>query len=452
MKAIVISLLLIVCVVLAGCNNQPTVEEATAAFCESLEGFSGALKSLQSTLTPTATVDAVKSAAGDVDKAWEQVTEAAGDLKEVRVDTIDAAWKGVRQTIDNVDGDDTLAAAGANISASLAQVDAALAAVGSVSCPATGAAAPADEAAADEAAAGDAVAAEPTAAPAQPAPEIAGFTGTYSATVKLAGVTETGMVLVLNEDGSAFLVMRPAGQAAETVVSGQWQDAGDGTAAVTLTEVDGSEIASPEKFTFVQEGNVLAAVEYNADVYGADGFSLQRMEDASVSAEAETVAAQAGAEITGTLPLTPTAEVAAAITATISLTPTAEVAAAPAESAAATGEATPLVATWQLQQINQASDLTFTPDDPAKYTVTFNADGTLNVTADCNTGSGTYTANSSGRLTIQVSASRAYCGTTSLTNQFVSYLNVANSYLIEGQQLTIGFSNDSGAMTFTAAP
>ncbi|HRX04465.1 MAG TPA: META domain-containing protein, partial [Anaerolineae bacterium] len=90
--------------------------------------------------------------------------------------------------------------------------------------------------------------------------------------------------------------------------------------------------------------------------------------------------------------------------------------------------------------------------DPTLYTVTFRADGTLGVVADCNSGVGTYQASESGALTINLAISHAFCASNSLSNQFISYLEVANSYNVQGDMLTIGFSSNNGTMIFAAAP
>ena len=76
----------------------------------------------------------------------------------------------------------------------------------------------------------------------------------------------------------------------------------------------------------------------------------------------------------------------------------------------------------------------------------------MSVLADCNTGVGTFQASESGALTINISATRAYCGTSSLSSQFIRYLDVANSYDVQGDILNISYSNNSGTMIFAGTP
>lgn len=218
--------------------------------------------------------------------------------------------------------------------------------------------------------------------------------------------------------------------------------------------------------TFKLAGDSLEAVQYDPMVYGENGFSLPRVHDTSVAAEANTL--QAGSAITATAPISAAAPITAAapLTASAPLTAaapvlvippptTAEAPAPPADSSTAAEQAapaSPLDRPWQLQQITQTSGVEYTPADPSLYNVTFKAGGALTVTADCNTGLGVYQADASGALTIDLASSYAYCAPGSLSNQFISYLNVANAYTVAGDTLTIAFSSNSGLMTFTAAP
>lgn len=449
MKKYLIGLLLILSIIAAGCS-QPTVEEATDAFCTNLQAFGDALANLEE-ISTTSTVGELKDATEAVEDAWNATARSARELNELKLDTIDEAWKNVRRTINQVSADDTLAAAVANVGAGLEEVRAAYEQIGDVACPGVAAPQRTGEPASEP------QPVEPVAPADEPAPP--GFTGTFSATLMLAG-SETEMVLVLNEDSSVFAVMRPVEKPAETVVLGRWQDNGDGTAGVTLDSMlDGGSLAMPETYAFRLEGDQLVAFQFDETVYGADGFSMQRMRDPAVVAETAAVAQQATAGITATasltaaIPLTTTTPAtttggAALLSGLFDVPPEQAQPEAVAEPAL---PASPLGRVWQLQQITQNSGVNYTPDDPGLYTVTFNADETLTVLADCNTGTGTYQASADGDLTIQLSASHAYCSASSLSNQFISYLSVANSHTVQGDQLTIGFSNGAGQMAFTAA-
>jgi heat shock protein HslJ len=85
--------------------------------------------------------------------------------------------------------------------------------------------------------------------------------------------------------------------------------------------------------------------------------------------------------------------------------------------------------------------------EPDKYTVTFQTNGTANVKADCNSASLTYTTNGS-QLTIKAGPmTLVYCGSGSLSNEFVQALEQATTYSVQGGTLTIN-TGSNGTMTF----
>jgi heat shock protein HslJ len=77
---------------------------------------------------------------------------------------------------------------------------------------------------------------------------------------------------------------------------------------------------------------------------------------------------------------------------------------------------------WQWVSVtNQSTGETTTVPNPESYTITFNADGTMNGKADCNNFSGTYSQENG--LIIKVETSTmAYCGDTSLDQQYLALL------------------------------
>jgi len=90
--------------------------------------------------------------------------------------------------------------------------------------------------------------------------------------------------------------------------------------------------------------------------------------------------------------------------------------------------------------------------DRNKYTIAFAADGTFDSTADCNNVRGTYTATSSGGLTITPGPSTIVaCPDGSLSDLFVLGLSNAASYRVASGTLTITL-NDGGSMAFEPRP
>ncbi len=93
---------------------------------------------------------------------------------------------------------------------------------------------------------------------------------------------------------------------------------------------------------------------------------------------------------------------------------------------------------------------TFTPTVPANYTLEFLV-GTVNVKADCNTGSGKYTVNTKDS-TIKlgpIAISMMACPEGSLDSRFLQQLDAARIYTIEGDTLRLDLFADSGTMHFS---
>ncbi len=102
---------------------------------------------------------------------------------------------------------------------------------------------------------------------------------------------------------------------------------------------------------------------------------------------------------------------------------------------------------WKWQEL-------FTPaeqisiDSPEKYTVEFQDDGILNVTADCNLGSGTYKLDGQ-QLSINItSTTLALCAEGSYGDLFFQSLDSAAVYFMDGENLMIDQFADGGTMRF----
>jgi heat shock protein HslJ len=104
--------------------------------------------------------------------------------------------------------------------------------------------------------------------------------------------------------------------------------------------------------------------------------------------------------------------------------------------------------TWQLTDVKfdgQSTDSIIS--EPDLYTITFQTDSTANVKADCNNAALSYTTNGN-QLTIKSGPmTLVYCGTASLSNEFVQALQEATTYNVQGSTLTIN-SGSNGSMIF----
>jgi heat shock protein HslJ len=87
-------------------------------------------------------------------------------------------------------------------------------------------------------------------------------------------------------------------------------------------------------------------------------------------------------------------------------------------------------------------------DDPSKYTIELLPDGQFRVSADCNSGSGSYTLGD-GHVSFEFGPmTLAECEAGSLGDQFIKELSAAAIFFLEGEELFIDLKFDSGTMRF----
>jgi heat shock protein HslJ len=107
---------------------------------------------------------------------------------------------------------------------------------------------------------------------------------------------------------------------------------------------------------------------------------------------------------------------------------------------------------WQLVAFQSMDDSqgTTTIDDPAKYTLTLNADGKAALRLDCNRGAGSWESTpsadgSSGQLTFgPIASTRAFCPPPSMGEKLARDLNHVRSYLIKDGKLYLSLMADAG--------
>jgi len=120
-----------------------------------------------------------------------------------------------------------------------------------------------------------------------------------------------------------------------------------------------------------------------------------------------------------------------------------------AEAQTAPRELTGVV--WQWQQTGMNDDSVTTPADPATYTLEFLPSGRLQVQADCNGGSSSYTLDGT-QLTIgSIALTRMACPADSLDTVFLQQLGEVGSYLMDTGNLVLELKLDSGSMVFAPA-
>ena len=93
----------------------------------------------------------------------------------------------------------------------------------------------------------------------------------------------------------------------------------------------------------------------------------------------------------------------------------------------------------------------FVVDDPLKYTLIFQEDGSLGIQADCNNAFADFMIEGSS-LTVEIGpVTRAQCPPESRSNDYLSYLGSAANYYFENGNLFIELMGDGGVMEFTPA-
>lgn len=119
-----------------------------------------------------------------------------------------------------------------------------------------------------------------------------------------------------------------------------------------------------------------------------------------------------------------------------------ESAAAEDQPGAADAGLTGLAFNWQ--RFTDADGNPVTVENPEDYALVLLPDGTFNVKADCNVGSGTFTYGEDGSITFDLGAlTRAFCPPDSLSDQFLTYLgSITNA--VANPDGTVSVTTDDG--------
>jgi heat shock protein HslJ len=104
---------------------------------------------------------------------------------------------------------------------------------------------------------------------------------------------------------------------------------------------------------------------------------------------------------------------------------------------------------WQKTEFNSGKNIPV--PQPAAYTLQFLDAGKVNITADCNNGSGSYIITNNVDMTIHIDTlTRAVCPADSLSDEYVKELNDTGSYKIEPNgELVLALKSGAG-MRFKA--
>lgn len=107
--------------------------------------------------------------------------------------------------------------------------------------------------------------------------------------------------------------------------------------------------------------------------------------------------------------------------------------------------------TWQWTQFNDPANGEQAIAEPERYQLVLNEDGTVNVKADCNQVSGTYTTEGNSISIILGPSTAAACADDSLADQYMQHLSVATTIFFQDESMYFDTMADSGTMKFDEA-
>lgn len=107
---------------------------------------------------------------------------------------------------------------------------------------------------------------------------------------------------------------------------------------------------------------------------------------------------------------------------------------------------------WELVRFQGGDGIVVTPPDSSKYTVRFDADGSVVVRLDCNRGRATWKSAGPGQVTLGgLALTRALCPQPSMHDTVVKQWNYIRSWVIRDQRLFLSLTADGGAFEFRPA-
>ena len=104
---------------------------------------------------------------------------------------------------------------------------------------------------------------------------------------------------------------------------------------------------------------------------------------------------------------------------------------------------------WQLVKFQGGDGTILSPDDRSKYTLDFNANGTVSARIDCNRARGGWKSEGKNQLEFgPMAITRAMCPPGSLHDRIVKQLPYVRSYLIKDGRLYLSLMADGGIYEF----
>ena len=108
---------------------------------------------------------------------------------------------------------------------------------------------------------------------------------------------------------------------------------------------------------------------------------------------------------------------------------------------------------WRLMKITSMDDAVSIPDQPANYTLSFEAEGRFVIEADCNQASGNWSSGPAGQLMFSAMATtRALCPPGSLSESYLAQFEWVRSYTKSDGHLFLATMADGSIIEFDPLP
>lgn len=107
---------------------------------------------------------------------------------------------------------------------------------------------------------------------------------------------------------------------------------------------------------------------------------------------------------------------------------------------------------WEMVRIQSMDDRSWAPDDPSRYTLSFDPDGTAFMRLDCNRGRAAWVSERVGQLEFSPMVStRALCRDNGLSERYAMQFEYVRSYVFEDSHLFLATYADGAIIEFRPA-
>lgn len=104
--------------------------------------------------------------------------------------------------------------------------------------------------------------------------------------------------------------------------------------------------------------------------------------------------------------------------------------------------------TWVWEKTGMSDGAITEPKNKGAFTLKFLENNVVEITTDCNSGSGSYSVEGTTLTIGEIMSTQMYCE-NSQESEFMRQLGMVQSYLIKDEKLHLLFKYDSGTMTYS---